>query len=368
MGLGIPSITNAVPGTPLPLPDYLPVEQVGEVIDSPTEELPSAPFDELLPNAPGVTAPSVPQTPDLPVKPPVPDTSSLPLPDDDLMKLLADEDNIVSAMTQEAMAATSEGAPVDPYVLIDRLEQFKAANERIENSFGFVSAPIQGATGALPVRRQAPALVDLFSTLKALVESGQLDHMSTCFTIPPFPFCHSCPVLVPAATPDQLAPPNSPLAYAWNVPSTLVTGPPESIPTEMLDVSAVPFPPPTSPAVVASSVPIAHDDPTMVTSALPLSRLPAAPTPSLDAPFSSENDSGEPFAAAVLAPGWEWSETTGVERPAPNPPSLPTPSLMGARDFKPTAPIGQLSNKELPPLLAAPKEKRASKLRLSADR
>jgi len=177
------------------------------------------------------------------------------------------------------------------------------------------------------------------------------------------------PVLVTPPTPDQLAPSKSPLAYALDVAPTLpVAGPPDSIPVDMLDVSAVPFPPPTSPAVVASSVPIAHDDPTMVPSAVSLPIPLAAPAPNLDAPFSLENDSGEPFAAAMLAPSWEWSGPTGVESPAPRPTSLPAPSLIGARDFKPSPPTGKLSNKELPPLLSAPKEKRMSKLGFSSGR
>lgn len=219
IGLGIPSITDALPGSPLPIPDSLPLQQVGEVIDSPGEELPGTPFDALLPDAPDVTVPSVPQTPDLPVKPAVPDTSSLPfpvkpsvpdtsslplpvkpsvpdtsslplpvrpavpdtsslpLPDDELMKLLTDKDNIVSAMTQEAMSAASEGEPVDPQLLIDRLDKLKAENERIESLVGLAPSPIQDAASALPVRRQAPDPSSLLSRLKELVESGQLDHL-----------------------------------------------------------------------------------------------------------------------------------------------------------------------------------------------
>jgi hypothetical protein len=191
MGLGIPSIADAVPGSPLSITDSLPLEQVGEVIDSPTEELPGAPLDTVLSGAPKAAVPSVPQIPDLPVKPAVPDTSSLPLPDDELMQLLADKDSIVSAMTQEAMTAASEGEPVDPHALIDRLDQLKAANERIEGLVGLAPAPIQGATGALPVRREAPDAISLLSRLKAMVESGQLDHLfdvakhrGTCFAIP----------------------------------------------------------------------------------------------------------------------------------------------------------------------------------------
>ncbi len=106
----------------------------------------------------------------------------------------------------------------------------------------------------------------------------------------------------------------------------------------------------------------------MIPSAVSLPIPLAAPAPGLDAPFSLENDSGEPFAAAMLAPSWVWNEATGVESPVPGPPSPPTPPLIGARDFKPTAPTGKLSNKELPPLLAPPKEKRTSKLRFSAGR
>jgi hypothetical protein len=94
----------------------------------------------------------------------------------------------------------------------------------------------------------------------------------------------------------------------------------------------------------------------------------AAPAPRLDAPFSLENDSGEPFAAAMLAPSWEWSDTTGEESPVPGPTSLPTPSLIGARNFNPSAPTGKLPNKELPPLLSPPKEKRTPKSVFSAGR
>ena len=176
MGLGIPSIIGAAPSPPLPISDTLPLKQVGEVVDSPTEELPGAPLDAVL-----SAAPNVPQTPDPPVNPPVnppvPDTSSLPLPDDEMMKLLADEDSIVSVLTQEALAAASEGDPVDPYALITRLDQLKAANERIENLAGLAPTPIQNAIGALPVRRQAPDPISLLSRLKELVESGQLDHL-----------------------------------------------------------------------------------------------------------------------------------------------------------------------------------------------
>lgn len=403
MGLGIHSITDAAPGSPLPIPDSLPLEQVG-VIDSPKEELQGTPFGALLPDAPDVTVPSMLKAPDLPIKPAVPDTSSLhlpvklpvpdtsslplpvrpavpttrslPLPDDELMKLLADNDDIISAMTQEAMSAASEGEPVNPRLLIDRLDRLKAEYDRIESLTRLAPSP---PTDVLPVRRQAPDPISLLSRLKELIESGQLDrlvdvtkHSGTCFPLPPSSW-HSCPILGTPPTPDQIAPPNSPLAYAWDVVPTPpvtgppVAGPPDSTPVDMLDVSAVPVPPPTSPSVVASSVPIAHDDPTMIPSGV-LSRLSAAPTPSLDAPFSLENDSGEPFAAAMLAPSWEWSGTASVESPIPAPTSLPIPSLMGARDFKPTAPTGKLSNKDLPPLLAPPKEKRGSKSRFSADR
>jgi len=189
MGLGIPSIVDGVPRSPLPISDSLPLKQVSEVIDSPTEELPGAPLD-----APLSEAPNVPQTPDLPVKPPVPDTNSLPLPDDELMKLLADDDSIVSALTQEALAAASEGEPVDPLALINRLDQLRAANERIESLAGLAPTPIQGVTGALPVRRQAPDSISLLSRLKELVESGQIDHLlGTCLAIPPHSLCHSYP-------------------------------------------------------------------------------------------------------------------------------------------------------------------------------
>ena len=371
MGLGIGSIIDTVSGSPLPISDTLPLNQVGEVIDSPTEELPDAPLDGILSEAP-----NVPKTPDLPVKPPVPDTSSLPLPDDELMQLLGDKNSIVSALTQEALAASSGDDPIDPYALTARLDQLKAANERIDSLAGLAPTPVQGAIGTLPVRRQAPDATSMLLRLKEMVQSGQLDHLlmagGACFAVPYPSLCHSypvLPVLVTPPTPDQLAPPNSPLANALDVAPTLpVAGPPESTPADMLDVSAVPFPPPTSPSVIASSVPIAHDDPTMVPSAASLPIPLAAPAPGLDAPFSLENDSGEPFAAAMLPPSWEWNETTGVESPVPSPPSLPAPPLIGARDFKPTAPTGKLSSKELPPLLAPPKEKRTSKLRFSAGR
>lgn len=226
MGLGIPSITDAIPGSPLSIvpisvPDSLPLKEVGEVVDSPTEELQGAPFDALLPDTPDVTLPSVPQIPDLPVKPAVPDTSplrlpvkpslpdtsslplpvrlsvpdtsSLPLPDDELMKLLTDKDNIVSAMTQAAMSAASEGEAVDPQLLIERLDTLKAANERIESLVGLAPSPIQDAASGLPVRRQAPDTISLLSRLQELVESGQLDHLfdaptqiGTYFALPPF--------------------------------------------------------------------------------------------------------------------------------------------------------------------------------------
>ena len=368
MGLGIASIIDTVPGSPSPISGTLPLKQVGEVMDSPTEELPGAPLDALLSEAP-----IVPKTPDLPVKPPVPDTSSLPLPDEELMQLLGDKNSIVSAMTQEAFAASSGDDPIDPYVLTARLDQLKADNERIDTLFGLAPAPAQGAISTLPVRRQAPDTANLLAKLQEMAESGQLDHLimtgGACFAVPSFSLCHSYPVPVTPPTPDQLVPPNSPLAYASDVAPTLpVAGPLDSTPADMLDVSAVPFPPPTSPSVIASSVPIAHDDPTMIPSAVSLPIPLAAPAPDLDAPFSLENDSGEPFAAAMLPPSWQWEETTGVESPVPSSPSLPAPPLIGARDFKPTAPTGKLSNKELPVLLAPPKEKRTSRLRFSAGR
>ena len=183
MGLGIASIVDNIPGFPSPISGALPLEQVGEVIDSPTEELPGAPLDALL-----TEAPNVPETPDLPVKPPVPDTSSLPLPDDELMQLLGDKDNIVSALTQDALAAASEGDPVDPYALITRLDQLKAANERIEALAGLAPTPIQDAAHTLPVRRQAPDTTSLLSKLTEMAESGQLDRLlkpsGACFAVP----------------------------------------------------------------------------------------------------------------------------------------------------------------------------------------
>lgn len=372
MGLGIAStVVGTDPGFPVPISDTLPLNQVGEVMDSPTEELPGAPLDALLSGAP-----NVPKIPDLPVKPPVPDTGSLPISGDVLMKLLADKDSVVSALTKEALAAASQDDPVDPHALIARLVQVKAANERTESLVGSTPAPVQGAAGALPVRRQVPDPTTLLSTLKEMVESGQFDHelgvekpSGARFTIFSLSLCHSYLVLFAPPAPDQLAPPNSPLAYALDVAPTLpVAGPPDSTPADMLDVSAIPFPPPTSPAVVASSVPIAHDDPTMIPSAVSLPIPLAAPAPGLDAPFSLENDSGEPFAAAMLAPSWVWNEATDVESPVPGVPSPPTPPLIGARDFKPTVPTGKLSNKELPPMLAPPKEKRTSRLRFGAGR
>jgi hypothetical protein len=148
---GIPSITDA--GSPLPIP---PMDDAHEVIDSPTEELPA-----LLPEAPDVTVPSMSQRPNLPAKPDVPDTSTL-----ELMKLLADEDNLISAKILET---ASEGGPVDPSVLIDRLVKLKAA--------GSTPAPIQATTGMPPVRRRVPNSIGLLSRLKGRVESGQLDHL-----------------------------------------------------------------------------------------------------------------------------------------------------------------------------------------------
>ncbi len=229
MGLGIAStVIDTIPGAPVPISNTLPLTQVGEVIDSPTEELS---LDALLSEAP-----NVPKTPVLPVKPPVPDTSSLPLPGDVLMKLLADKDSIVSALTKEALAAASEGDPVDPQALIARLGQLKADNERIESLAGLAPAPVQDATGALPVRRQAPDPTILLSELKELVETGQLDHLlgvekpgGARFTVSSLSLCHSYPVLVAPPAPDQLAPPNSPLAYALDVAPTLpVAGTPDS--------------------------------------------------------------------------------------------------------------------------------------------
>lgn len=176
MGLGIPSITSAIQGSPLSISKSLP-EQMGEVIDSPTEEFPGAPFDAPLPDAPGVTVPSMPQTPDL-----------LPLPDDGLMK---PPTSITSAVTQAAMAAASEDGPVDPYALTDRPDKHKAAYERVEGLAGLAPAPIQDATGSLPVRRQAPDATDLYSRLMELVEGGQLDYpfdmpklKGACFVVP----------------------------------------------------------------------------------------------------------------------------------------------------------------------------------------
>jgi len=155
MGLGLPSIADAVPVSALSIADSSPLKQVADVVSSPTEEVTGAQLDAMLPKAPNVAAPSMPQTP---VNPLMPDTSSLPLPDDELMKLLADKDNVVSAMTQEAMASASEGEPVDPHVLIKRLDQLKAANDRIESMAGLTPDPIS-----------------LLSKLEPLVESGQLD-------------------------------------------------------------------------------------------------------------------------------------------------------------------------------------------------
>ena len=173
MGLGIAStVVNTAPEFPVPISDTLPLKQVGEVMDSPTEELPGAPLDALLSEAP-----NVPKIPVLPVKPPVPDTSSLPLPGDVLMKLLADKDSVVSALTKEALAAASQDDPIDPHALIARLVQVRAANERTEGLVGLAPAPVQGATGALPVRRQVPDPSTPLLKLKELFESGQLDHL-----------------------------------------------------------------------------------------------------------------------------------------------------------------------------------------------
>jgi hypothetical protein len=178
MGLGIPSILDTVPRSPLPIS---PLEQVGEVVDSPTEELPGAPFDALLSEAP-----NVPQTPDLPV------INSLPPADDQLIQLLADKDNLVSAMTQETLEAASEGEPVDPYALINRLDKLKAANERIDALFGLTPTPIQDATGALPVRRQVPDPNSPLSRLKEhLLDVPKPS--GTCFAIPPLSLSHSYP-------------------------------------------------------------------------------------------------------------------------------------------------------------------------------